>query len=103
MDEYSDDSDAESGKVRKVKKSKKPGNEKGSGSLIRNTRPGHVCGPFFAFVAAQQFFIIVILCPVTKIVAMAALLGCDTAILVTEFKAPPYLFTIARCRRLGTS
>ena len=68
---------------------------------MRNTRPDHVCGPFFAYVAAQQFFTIVILCPVTKIVAMAALLGCDTAILVTEFKAPPYFFTIARCRRLG--
>ena len=53
LDEYSDDSDAESEKVRKAKKSKKPGNEKWSGSLICNTRPGHVYGPFFAFVAAQ--------------------------------------------------
>ena len=34
LDEYSDGSDAESEKVRKVKKSKKPGNEKWSGSLI---------------------------------------------------------------------
>ena len=54
LDEYSDDSDAESEKVRKAKKSKKKtGNEKWSGSLICNTRPGHVCGPFFAFVTAQ--------------------------------------------------
>ena len=36
MDEYSDNSDAESEKVRKAKKSKKPGNEKWSGSLICN-------------------------------------------------------------------
>ena len=36
LDEYSDDSDAESEKVRKAKKSKKPGNEKRSGSLICN-------------------------------------------------------------------
>ena len=34
LDEYSDDSDAESEKVRKAKKSKKPGNKKWSGSLI---------------------------------------------------------------------
>ena len=61
LDEYSDDSDAESEKVRKVKKSKKPGYEKWSGSLICNTRPGHVCGTFFAFVVAQQFFTNVIL------------------------------------------
>ena len=53
LDEYADDSDAESQKVRKAKKSKKPGNEKWSGSLICNARSGHVCGPFFAFVAAQ--------------------------------------------------
>ena len=36
LDEYSDDCDAESEKVRKAKKSKKPGNEKWSGSLICN-------------------------------------------------------------------
>ena len=36
LDEYSDDSGAESEKVRKEKKSKKPGNEKWSGSLICN-------------------------------------------------------------------
>ena len=36
LDEYSDDSDAESAKVRKAKKSKNPGNEKWSGSLICN-------------------------------------------------------------------
>ena len=33
LDDYSDDSDAESEKVRKRKKSKKPGNEKWGGSL----------------------------------------------------------------------
>ena len=48
LDEYSDNSDAENEKVRKAKKSKKPGYEKWSGSLICNTRPGHVCGTFFA-------------------------------------------------------
>ena len=103
LDEYSDDSDAEIEKVRKAKKSKKTGNEKWSGSLICNLRPGHVCGLFFAFMVAQQFFTIAILCSVTKIVAIATLLGCDTAILVMKFQAPPYLFIIARCRRLGTS
>ena len=36
LDEYSDDSDAESEKVRRAKRSKKPGNEKWSGSLICN-------------------------------------------------------------------
>ena len=36
FDEYSDNSDAESGKVRKAKKSKKPGNKKWSSSLICN-------------------------------------------------------------------
>ena len=36
LDEYSDDSDAGSEKVIKAKKSKKPGNEKWSGSLICN-------------------------------------------------------------------
>ena len=36
LDEYSDDSDAESTKVRKAKKPKNPGNEKCSGSLICN-------------------------------------------------------------------
>ena len=36
LDEYSDDSDAESEKVRKAKKAKKPGNEKWSSSLICN-------------------------------------------------------------------
>ena len=36
LDEYSDDSAAESEKVRKAKKSKKTGNEKCSGSLICN-------------------------------------------------------------------
>ena len=36
LDEYSDDSDAESEKVRKAKKAKKPDNEKWSGSLICN-------------------------------------------------------------------
>ena len=36
LDEYSDDSGAESEKVRKAKKSKKPGNEKWAGSLICN-------------------------------------------------------------------
>ena len=36
MDEYSDDSDAESEKERKAKKTKKPGNEQWSGSLICN-------------------------------------------------------------------
>ena len=36
LDEYSDDNDAESEKVRKTKKSKKTGNEKWSGSLICN-------------------------------------------------------------------
>ena len=36
LDEYSDDSDTESKKVRKAKQSKKPGNEKWSGSLICN-------------------------------------------------------------------
>ena len=59
MDEYSDDSDAESEKMRKAKTSKKPGNKKWSGSLI--------CNP------------------------------------IDEYEAPPYLFTIARGRRLGTS
>jgi len=34
LDEYSGDSDAESEKVSKAKKSKKPGNEKWSGNLI---------------------------------------------------------------------
>ena len=34
LDKYSDNSHAESEKVRKAKKSKKPGNEKWSGSLI---------------------------------------------------------------------
>ena len=51
----------ESEKVRKAKRSKKPGNKKWSDSLIWDTRPGHVCGTFFAFVAAQQFFTNVIL------------------------------------------
>ena len=46
----------ESEKVRKAKRSKKPGNKKCNDSLIWDTRPGHVCGTFFAFVAAQQFF-----------------------------------------------
>ena len=36
FDEYSDDSDAESEKVRKAKKSKKTGNVKWSGILICN-------------------------------------------------------------------
>ena len=36
LDEYSDDSDAESEKVRKAKKAKKPDNEKLSSSLICN-------------------------------------------------------------------
>jgi len=36
LDEYSDDSDAESERVREAKKSKKTGNEKWSGSLICN-------------------------------------------------------------------
>ena len=36
LDEYSDDSDAESEKVRKAKKSKQTGNEKLSGNLICN-------------------------------------------------------------------
>ena len=36
LDEYSDDSDAESEKVRKANKSKIPGNKKWSGSLICN-------------------------------------------------------------------
>ena len=36
LNEYSDNSDAESEKVRKAKKSKKPGNKKWSGSLICN-------------------------------------------------------------------
>ena len=36
LEKYSDDSDAESEKVRKAKKSKKPGNEKWSGNLICN-------------------------------------------------------------------
>ena len=36
LDEYLDDSDAESEKMRKAKKSNKPGNEKWSGSLICN-------------------------------------------------------------------
>ena len=36
LNEYSDNSDAESEKVRKAKKSKKPGNEKWSGGLICN-------------------------------------------------------------------
>ena len=36
LDEYSDDSDAESEKVRKAKKAKKPDNEKWSSSLICN-------------------------------------------------------------------
>ena len=40
---------------------------------------------------------------VTKIVAIAALLRWYTAIFVTKFKASPYLFTIARGRRLGGS
>ena len=34
LDEYSDNNDAESEKVRKAKKSKKTGNEKWSGNLI---------------------------------------------------------------------
>ena len=36
LDEYSDNSDAESEKVRKAKKTKNPGNEQWSGSLICN-------------------------------------------------------------------
>ena len=36
LDEYSDDSDAESEKERKAKKTKNPGNEQWSGSLICN-------------------------------------------------------------------
>ena len=36
LDEYSDDSDAESEKVRKAKKAKKPDKEKWSSSLICN-------------------------------------------------------------------
>ena len=36
LDEYSDDSAAESAKVRKAKTPKKPSNEKWSGSLICN-------------------------------------------------------------------
>ena len=36
LDEYSDDRDAESEKVRKAKKAKKPDNEKWSSSLICN-------------------------------------------------------------------
>ena len=53
LDEYLDDSDAESAKVREVKKSKKPGNEKWSGNLICNlideceARP---CRTFFAMI-----------------------------------------------------
>ena len=61
LDEYLDDSDAESEKVRKAKRSKKPSNKKWSDSLICDTRPGHACGTFFAFVAAQQFLTNVIL------------------------------------------
>ena len=93
----------ESEKVRKAKRSKKPGNKKWSDSLIWDTRPGHVCGTFFAFVAAQQFSQMSSCIAVTKIVAIAALLGWYTAIFVTKFKASPYLFTIARGRRLGSS
>ena len=47
LDEYSDDSDAESEKVRKAKKAKKPDNEKWSSSLICNLIEItlHVCHP----------------------------------------------------------
>ena len=45
LDEYSDNSDPESEKVRKAKKSKKPGYEMWSGILIR-TRPSYVCGRY---------------------------------------------------------
>ena len=40
LDEYSDDSDAESEKVRKAKKAKKPDNEPFSS---RNSNPRHIC------------------------------------------------------------
>ena len=63
LDEYSDDSDAESEKVRKAKKPKKPGDEKWSGSLIpRLWRPSN---------SSQMSSCIT----GTKIVAIAALLG----------------------------
>ena len=89
MDEYSDDSNAESEKVRKAKKSKIPANVKWSGSLICNLVDEYEARPSCI--------------TVTKIVATAALLSSYKAIFVTKFKAPPYLFAIARSRRLGTS
>ena len=58
LDEYSNDSDAESAKVRKAKKSKKPGNENWTGSLICNLIDEY--DPAM-FVAAQQLFTNVIL------------------------------------------
>ena len=58
LDEYSDDSDAESEKVRKAKKPKKPCNEKWVGSLICNLIDEY--DPAM-FVAAQQLFTNVIL------------------------------------------
>ena len=45
FDEYSDKSGAESEKVRKAKKSKKPGKEKWSGSLICNLIDENEPGP----------------------------------------------------------
>ena len=61
LDEYSDDSDAESEKVRKAKKSKKTANVKWSGSLICNLIDEYEARPSCI--------------TVTKIVAIAALLS----------------------------
>ena len=59
LDEYSDDSDAESEKVRKAKKAKKPDNEKWSSSLICNLIDEYEARS--SFVATQQLFTYVIL------------------------------------------
>ena len=61
LDEYSDDSNAESEKVRKAKKSKIPANVKWSGSLICNLVDEYEAQPSCI--------------TVTKIVATAALLS----------------------------
>ena len=78
QDEYSDDSDAESEKVTKAKKkSKKPGNEKWSGSLIprlwRPTNSSQMSSCITAQLVEESPLLTMI--TVTKIVAIVALLG----------------------------
>ena len=55
LDEYSDDSDAESVKVRKAKKSKKAGNEKWSGSLICNLIDEYEARPCFWNIVCDDY------------------------------------------------